>query len=341
MVEQVVAVQNGLLYVPTRKVVDHTPRFWSPNVLEFKYNRSARAPRFERFLEEVWPEDKSAREALLQLFGLCLTDETRYQKMFMFVGPPRGGRGTIGRVLKGLIGEANYVGANLGSFGEQFGMQSWIGKKVAVFSDARLDGLRREKLSTITERLLKITGEDDQDIPRKFLGTWQGVLKARVIIFSNELLRFMDESGALAGRIISWRMRVSFRGREDLQLTEKLLAERAGIMNLSLDALDRLRAERQFAQPTSGEEMSEEMGELNADVATFVADRCVLDTDRKVLLNTLYLGWRGWCELRGVNHGWTDSQFSAKLCSAFPTLRRGRPRETASRQVMVYGIGLR
>jgi putative DNA primase/helicase len=78
--------------------------------------------------------------------------------MFMFVGPPRGGRGTIGRVLKGLIGEENYVGTKLGSFAETFGLQSWIGKKVAVFSDARLDGLRRDKLSTITEQLLNHWG---------------------------------------------------------------------------------------------------------------------------------------------------------------------------------------
>jgi putative DNA primase/helicase len=189
------------------------------------------------------------------------------------VGPRRGGRGTIGRVLRGLIGMENYIGSTLHSFSSEFGMQSFIGKKVVVFSDARLDGVYRKQLSVIAERLLSMTGEDAMDINRKYLGYWNGILRCRVVIFSNELLRFQDESGAVAGRFINWRMRETFVGREDPELTGKLLAERAGIMNLALDALDRLRARGRLLQPESGAEMARNLMTLTSDIVAFVEDR--------------------------------------------------------------------
>src|SRR5262249_42928355 len=232
-VRELVACQNGILHMPTRKLRAHTPRFWSPNVLDFAYNPRARAPRFKQFLEEVWPGEPQTQQCLLEMFGLCLTDITKYQKAFMFVGPRRGGRGTIGRVLRGLIGADNYIGTSLKAFSEQFGMENFVGKKVAVFSDARLDGV----LQRMTERLLMITGEDEIHINRKNKKYWNGKLATKVVIFSNELLRFQDESGALAGRFLTFRMQQSFYGREDENLTDKLLAERPGILNLALDAL--------------------------------------------------------------------------------------------------------
>ena len=84
-------------------------------------------------------------------------------------------------------------------------MENFIGKKVAVFSDARLDGVPLRNLSTISERLLMITGEDEMHINRKNAKYWNGNLATKVVTFSNELLRFQEESGALAGRFLTYR----------------------------------------------------------------------------------------------------------------------------------------
>lgn len=48
---ELVACTNGILHVPTRMLLRHTPKFWSPNVLEFGYEPSAQAPRFKQFLK--------------------------------------------------------------------------------------------------------------------------------------------------------------------------------------------------------------------------------------------------------------------------------------------------
>jgi hypothetical protein len=61
-------------------------------------------------------------------------------------------------------------------------------------------------------------------------------------------------------------MQESFYGREDEDLTAKLLAERPGILNLAIEALDALRARGKLIQPETGIEMSERLGDLTSDV---------------------------------------------------------------------------
>jgi putative DNA primase/helicase len=344
--KELLAMSNGLFDMRTRRLLPHSPKFWSPNVVDFEFDPSARAPRFDQFLEEVWPCDEEARQALLELFGLCLTDETRCHKAFMFVGPPRGGRGTIGRVLRGLIGGDNFVGATFADFKGDFGLQSWIGKKVAVFSDAKLEGAWKREQSLIAERLQSITGEDQIGINQKHRDYWNGRLTARVIVFANETLKFQDDSGALAGRFITWQMKQRFEGeRADRGLTEKLLAERPGIFNLAIDALDRLRARGwDFVQPASGGELGEDLRDLASPIRVFVKDRCELSAECSVLLENLYFSWREWAALHGH---WAGSceEFSKKIRAAIG-VASGRPRTVndklnSGRKTVLYGIGLR
>src|SRR5262249_19420758 len=343
---ELVAMQNGLLYLPTRKLFGHSPKFWSANVLEFGYDPEARAPRFEQFLEEIWPGDDEAQQALLEMFGLCLTDVTRCQKAFMFVGPTRGGRGTIGRVLRGLVGDENYIGATFYDFKETFGLEAWIGKKVAVFSDATLDGVYRREQGLIAERIKNITGEDKLSVRQKNTKNWNGLLRSRILMFSNEILHFRDDSGALVERFITWRMKQSFLGREDRNLTAKLLAERPGVFNLALDALDRLRERGwQLLKPASGMEVVEDLKDLTSPITVFVKDRCEIGMQSSVKLETLFLEWRAWAGLHNEWHG-TQEDFSKKLRAAFPIIDSARPRTfggkpNPGRKTVLHGVGLR
>jgi putative DNA primase/helicase len=342
-IRELIPCRNGLLDVATRRLHPHSPRFWSANVLEFDYDPSARAVRFEQFLRELYPNDADTQQAVLEMIGLCLTDETKYQKIWMFVGQKRSGKGTLGRVIQGLIGQANYLGTTLQSFSEPFGMQSFIGKKVVVFSDASVDGIDRKRMATITERLKNTSGEDPQNINRKNLTYWEGKLTARMIFFSNELLGFKDDSTALASRFITVEMTQSFFGHEDKELTDKLLAERAGILNLALAALDRLRERGSVLQPDSGREMGENLARLTSDIAAFIEDRCEIGAECSGLSSGFYTAWQSWCEARGVRYGWGLSQFAAKLRAACPgPIHESRPRGNGpSRPTMLHGIGLR
>src|SRR5262249_33341349 len=150
---------------------------------------------------------------LQEWFGYCLLPDTSQQKILLLVGPKRSGKGTVARVLRGLVGPENAAGPTLASLGTNFGLQALLGKSVAVVADARLSG--RTDAGTVVERLLSISGEDAQVVDRKYLDAVTTTLPVRFVVLTNELPRLSDASGALAGRMVVLRTTESFFGRED------------------------------------------------------------------------------------------------------------------------------
>jgi hypothetical protein len=86
--------------------------------------------------------------------------------------------------------------------------------------------------------------------------------------------------------------------------------------------------------------MSQDLADLLSDVKVFVDDCCDIGPEYEVLVAALFARWQLWCAQRGIRHSWGDKQFSAKVVSVVPTIRRGRPRETPTRKTKLLGIRL-
>ena len=161
----IIVCRNGLLHVPSRTLLPHTPRFFCHNALDFDYEPDALPPTlWLEFLDQLWRDDTESIDTLQEIMGLMLTAETRHQKAFLLVGPKRSGKGTIARVLVGLVGKPNCVSPTLASLGTNFGLAPLINKRLAIISDARL-GAKADQ-HAIAEAVLRITGEDSVSIDR-------------------------------------------------------------------------------------------------------------------------------------------------------------------------------
>jgi putative DNA primase/helicase len=322
-------------------VWSHDPKLFVLNAIETEYQPKASAPRWQQFLDELWPDDEPTRMALQEFFGLVLTDETRFQKGFILVGPARSGKGTIARMLRNLLGAKNYCGPSLNQLSQPFGLESFIGKKIAVVPDARTDG--RTNRTAVTERLLSVIGEDPQDINRKNKGYWCGVLHVRVMILSNELPDFKDDTGVIATRFIILQMHTSFLGREDPDLENKLRGEQSGILNWAMEGWQRLAARGKFLPPGNGE-LNDELAGIGSSIKSFVGERCDLGAEYKIEIDTLYSAYREWCISSGLPYAdrLPSNHFSGKLRSAFPgRIDDTRPRvNNPSRKRMYVGIRL-
>ena len=121
--------------------------------------------------------------------------------------------------MQSLVGAANCVSPTLGTLGGEFGLEGLIGKPLAVIEDARGD----ERMSTTVERLLNIIGEDTVAVNRKGIEFWYGKLPTRFMIFSNEMPRFFDSSGAITSRFMYVRLQQSFAANPDLTLKKNSL----------------------------------------------------------------------------------------------------------------------
>jgi putative DNA primase/helicase len=337
---RLIAFPNGLLDVANRRLHPPTPRLFTHHAVQFDYAPEAEPPaRWLEFLRDLWRDDQNSIEALQEWMGYFLLPDTGQQKIFMIVGPKRSGKGTIARVLAGLLGQHNVCAPTLSGLSTNFGLWPLIGRQLAVVSDARLGG--RADQAVIAERLLSISGQDLQTVDRKHLTPWTGKLSTRFLVLTNELPRLQDSSGALASRFLLLSLQRSFYGSENIGLTGDLLKELPGILEWALTGLERLTERGHFVQPEASAEAIRELEDLGSPVAAFVRERCHVGPGLRVEMRKLYQAWTEWCTDQGRDHPGTAPVFGRDLRAVIPSLGVTQPRVKGDRIRRYEGIGLR
>ena len=177
-------------------------------------------------------------------------------------------------------------------------------------------------------------------IDRKNLEPVTCTLKTRIMLLTNELPRLMDTSGSLTSRLVVLQLRESFYGREDHELTDKLLGELPGILGWATKGWYRLHRRRRFSQPDSSLEMLGQLADLSSPVSVFIRDCCRVGPAYRVPVDDLFGEWKTWCEKNGRREPGTVQNFGRDLLAAVPTLRACRPQEGGERYRAYEGIGL-
>ena len=311
--------RSGLLHLPSGDLLPATPDLFTRNALDFAHQPAAPVPvRWLTFLREVWPDPDEADciVALQDFMGYLLTPDTSLQKALLMPGPKRSGKGTIGRVMSKLVGEANTVAPSLNSFGRSdFGLEPLLAKQLALVSDMLLSGRTDE--AAVAENLLRITGEDRVSVNRKHRQAVEVTLRARFVVMTNEVPKFADRSGALVSRFIVLPMRQSFYGREDPGLTAALMAELPGILNWAVDGWRRVKARGRITQPEVGRDVALQMTDLSSPIPAFVRECCEVGGDFRVAKDHLFNAFRAWHRDRighdyiGGSNTWASMLYSA------------------------------
>jgi len=324
-VSVIVAMANGLLDVERRQLLAHTPLYFNQVAVPFDYDPDAPSPqRWHNFLDELWPSEPEAIDAVGEWFGYVISGRTDLHKMFFHVGPTRGGKGIIARIESALVGRQNVAGPTLNSLAGEFGLAPLIGKSLAIISDARFSG---RDSSVVVERLLSISGEDTLTVNRKYRDQWTGKLPTRIHVISNELPKLGDASTAIVGRIVLLLSSRSWLGREDLELEPALQAELPGILNFALEGLQRLcDNDNRFTHVAAAEEAIIQMRDLASPVAAFVREKCELGADKQIDVDVLYTAYKQWAEDNGYERR-SKALFGRDLRAAHPLIRKTRPRD--------------
>jgi putative DNA primase/helicase len=312
--DRVVACTNGVVDVADRCVREHHPSTFNLSSLPFPYDPGASCPEWLAFLESSLPGDREAHDFLAEWFGYVLSGRTDMHKIGVLVGPPRCGKGTISRVLKAMVGTDGWAAPTLARLGGNFGMESLIGKSLAVMGDVRWTS---KHVIEAVPVMLGVSGEDGFSVPRKNREDWIGKLGARLMLMSNDAPVFTDASGALAGRMVYVAFRRSFLGKEDLGLQGRVMGELSGILNWALDGLERLDKQGFFTQSAGSLELRDEVERDSSPVTAWVDDRCVLDPTAVLTLDALLSSYRDWLTAENMPFSPSLNRLSRELRSAF------------------------
>ena len=310
---KLISLQNGLFHLEDSLLIPHSLGFFTQNSLPFDYDQNDSCPQWLAFLQSVWEDDQESIDTLQEMFGYIISGDTRQQKFFNIIGPRRSGKGTINKILVALLGQHNTVAPQLEELCDTFGLQPWLGKLLASFTDARAPERNR---SAVVSQLLRIVGGDTITINRKNKESWNGYLPTRIVVYSNEVLQLTENSNALTGRMVVLKMTRSFYNNEDTDLAHKLEQELSGIFNWAMGGLKR-RLERggHFIQPRTGIELLELMAELGNPIGSFADEALEFDTLATVSKDDVFACYKHWALKKSIVPG-TELAFKRRFLAA-------------------------
>jgi putative DNA primase/helicase len=313
------------------EVLDQTPEYFAPNSLDYDCEFSDLEPTvLLNMLREQFSQ--SEIDCLQEFIGYGMTAETDIQRGVYILGPPRSGKGTFEKTKRETVGEHNCASKTLKAFNSPHALEDLPGKTFLCISDQRSnDKVSAEAL----ERLLGIIGQDVQSINPKGKPHYSAALSCKVMIVSNVMLDFEDDTGAALARFLFLQTRKSYAGKEDPSLLQKILAQRNEVTWWALRGLRRLLQNGRYTEPQN--DLRNQFQYHNAPVRSFVAERCQLvgEVDKDVLHDAFLT----WCDEKQVAEI-EKTVFYRRLYATYPDVRGKRAGTRDGRSNHVAGISL-
>jgi putative DNA primase/helicase len=314
------------------ELIDQTPAYFSPNSLSYDCEYTDAEPTvLLGMLREQFTQ--SEIDCLQEWFGYGMTAETDIQRGVYMLGPPRSGKGTIERTERATVGEANCASKTLKAFNSPHALEDLPGKTFLCISDQRSnDRVSAEAL----ERLLGIIGQDVQSINPKGKPHYSAALNCKVMIVSNVMLDFEDDTGAALSRFLFLETKKSYAGKEDPTLLKRILEQRNEVTWWALRGLQRLLRSGRYTEPENN--LRQRFQYANSPVRCFVDERC--DLEGEIDKQVLYDAFIAWCDERQVTEV-ESNIFFRRLYASYKSLTSKKAKDGNARTYKVRGITLR
>ncbi len=313
-----VAFRNGILDINTWNLYELSPKFFSYNALPFEYDPNVDVTWWEDVVNDILMGDQEKVRLLQQWFGYCMTADTSQEKLMVFVGQPRSGKGTILTGLETLFGDDQICATSFEALCSSFGFEPLLGKLVATLGDATMP--RGHGLASALEKLLNITGEDGVQVNRKYKPAKERVrLTVRFTIALNLLPSLRDHANALAPRLNIVEFENNYRGRENRHLKRTISERGQMICTWALRGLADLRKHGQFVEPKANDRIKQRFERLSTPMIAFLHECCVVQPGESVAHVDLWTAYNAWAQENGLDRVGNEV-FKQRLAMVEPTV---------------------
>ncbi len=293
--------------------------------LPHPYDKAATAPRFERFLVEVYQGDEDPQsKALLtkEVIGYTLQSNCRMEKFVVLVGLGGNGKSVLLETLESLLGAHQVAGVQPSKFEHAF-QRAHLENKLANIVNELSEGLE------IADGPLKsIVSGETTTVERKYQHPHNVAPFATLWIGTNHLPSTRDFSHAFFRRALVIQFnRIFAEDEQDRRLKDKLKTELPGILKTCLDAYAGVLMRGHFTRVAEVERMVSNWRRDADQVARFVDERCHADPEAVTPVGDLYLEYELWAGGEGIKRKVTKRKFGDRLVAlGFPRDRNMKAR---------------
>jgi len=234
--------RNGTLNLHTGELSAHRQTDLITKLVPVDYNSSALAPRWDRFLREVFEPHPDLPEWLQRAIGYSLTADVREHCFFLMLGSGRNGKGVFINTLKELFSSYAHQ-ADFRAFQPKYGdgpldaIANFKGSRIVIASEGR-EG------SCFDEALMKaLTGGDPIRARRLHENSFEIKPTFKIWLASNYRPQIRGTDPGIWSRVRLIPFEASFAGREDRSLQETLRSEAPGIIAWAVEGALRWREE--------------------------------------------------------------------------------------------------
>jgi P4 family phage/plasmid primase-like protien len=302
--------------------------------IPIKYNRDAKAPRFLRFLQEIFRDDaepEAKGRLLLEMMGYSALAATPLEKFIILVGGGENGKSVLLKLLRYILGHDQVSAVPPQRLGEKFERAVLHGKLANIFSELPTGaGMPEDAIKAIVSGD-PMTAEHKNKDPftfAPFATLWVG---------TNHLPRTEDFSRGMLRRAVILHFNRAFSGTDqDKDLQRKLRREAEGVLVLMLDALaDVFFRGGELIKVAECEAARDEWWREANPVFAFVSEECDREVQAAMPLRVLFEGYINWARRSRLVRTLGLVSFGKRLVDL------GYAREHREDGTWIQGVGVR
>lgn len=286
-----ICFKDCMLDAADMKAHAHSPEYFCVNQIPHKWRDildSAKGETFRRFFAFAVP-DSTDQKMFLEYAGLCLTKDSRWQKILLLTGT--GGTGKS--LLLGLIGDAtgnqNCAAVSLQGLQQRFSTSLLFGKTVNICADLPSEAL------TDSSTIKQLAGDDVIFAERKGEQAFTFKNYAKQVYSCNALPLMQGErNNGIFRRLLILEMN-NTPDTPDPGLYDQLRNDLFAFMWLAVAGLHQMYTERAICESDSSKKAVRRLMKDSDTVSAWVDECCELDKKARVERTVLYDSYSDYC----------------------------------------------
>ncbi len=258
--------------------------------LPFKYDQTAKAPRFEQYLKRVLPEIE-LQNIIAEFFGYVFTRHLKLEKALLLYGSGANGKSLLFDVMNALLGRDNTTNYSLSDLMQEHNRAQIANKLINYGSEIN---------ASIAKDVFKNLVSVEPIMARlKYGNSFLMENYAKLCFNCNELPKDIEHTDAYFRRLLIVPFEVVIpENEQDKELAQKIIAEElSGVFNWVLAGLQRLLKQKRFTKSEIVERAIKSYRAESDSVACYLAEA---DREPNGLLKDIYSDYRGYCSDSGM-----------------------------------------